>query len=231
VQALLFLFALGDVDRDAKEADRTPVLESGAAVRGDPTLDAINSADAIFERVNAFTIRIGACGNRRLDARQVIVMNSVTPQPVVDLGIGRQPPHGLHARVPSESIGLRVPRVESKVEQIDGRLQPRFALAKRLFDALVLGDVEADPDQAIGNAHHASTARQHPTHFTVALSDPLLNLVFSAILDGTFCLLHAGGDFLGDHLRPIDLVGLRSDLWRQTKKRLVPGIAGQLAGS
>src|SRR3984893_13194899 len=124
--SLLPAFALSDVECDAKEVDRTRALESGPTVRGNPTLHAVHSVDAIFNGVNAITIRIGALGNRRLDARQIVRMHPVTPQPVVDMGIGRQPPHGLHARVPFEGVGLGVPRVKPETKQIDGRLQPLF---------------------------------------------------------------------------------------------------------
>lgn len=52
---------------------------------------------------------------------------------VIDLGLRRQTPHRLHARVPVESIGLRVPRIATQANEIDCHLQPRLALAQTLL--------------------------------------------------------------------------------------------------
>src|SRR3979490_2861287 len=110
-------------------------------------------------------------------------MNATAPQLVIDMGVRRPPPHGLHSPVPFESIGLRVPCIQTKPKQIDGGLQPRFSWAQHIFDILAVSVIEADADHAIGIAELGATTRQHPVHFAVGPNDSLLYLVLSAIFE------------------------------------------------
>ena len=65
-------------------------------------------------------------------------MHGAAPHLVINVSVRGQPTHGPHACIPVEGVGLRVPAITGQANQIDGCLQPGFALAKCLFAPVTL---------------------------------------------------------------------------------------------
>jgi hypothetical protein len=156
LQLRFVFFLIGNVVRDTKKVPCRSVIEVGLTARRHPALDTIaDAADAVLDVIDPVASGVGAFHNLRLDARPVLRMHAGDKHLVIDLGLRRQTPHRLHARVPVESIGLRVPRIATQANEIDCHLQPRLALAQTL-----LRYPERDDIRRLGHKGRSVAARE-----------------------------------------------------------------------
>jgi hypothetical protein len=80
------------------------------AARRDPALDAVaDPTDTVLNVINPIASGVGTFGDRRLDAHPVLRMYAGDEYFVIDIRVGWQTPHSVHAGIPVESVGLRVP--------------------------------------------------------------------------------------------------------------------------
>ena len=161
---------VGDVQRDAEKARGCSVFEVGLAAGRNPALDAIaDPADTVFDVIGPVASGVGTFGDRRLDTRPVLRMDTGDEHLVIDMGFRRQAPHRFQPGIPVENIGLRIPGIAAQTDKLDCRLESCLAFAQTLLrdpagnHVAALVGVEVGQSQfAIGRS--ARTAKMRGQH-------------------------------------------------------------------